>query len=103
MTRSNTGGRCACHPSPRRSDELPRLKVEHGLIFEGEPDQVRLRKLRGNVENFLHDHGVFAGSKLDGRLLNGGLWLRERLWQSRPAKLIKLGIQRTDLKNSYVM
>src|SRR2546426_804267 len=84
-------------------DELSRLEVEHGLIFEGEPDEVRLRKLGGDVENFLHDHGVFAGPELHGRLLDGGFWHRHRLRRSRPANHTELGTQRTDLNISGVM
>src|SRR5438132_6263411 len=81
-------------------DELTRLKVEHRLVLEREPDQVRLRKLRRDVENFLHDHRVLAGSELHRRLLNGGFWHRHRLRRSRPANHGKLGTLRTDLNIS---
>src|SRR5438132_2272759 len=81
-------------------DELARLEVEHGLIFEGETDQVRLRKLRGEVENFLHNHGVFAGSELHGGLLNGGFRHPYRLRRNRPANHSKVGTLHTNVNIS---
>src|SRR2546428_4760374 len=84
-------------------DELARLEVEHGLIFEDETDQVGLRKLRGDVENFLHDRGVFAGSELHGGLLNGGFWHSHRFRRNRPANHGKLGTLQSDLNISSRM
>src|SRR5437867_4153690 len=81
-------------------DELARFEVKHGLILEREPDEIRLRVLRSDIENFLDDHGVLAGSELHRRLLNGGLWHRHRLRRNRPANHGKLGTQRTDLNIS---
>src|SRR5205823_3640729 len=53
------------------------VEVEDRLVLEGEADQVRLRILRRNVENFLHDRGVFPRPELHGRLLDHG-FLRHR-------------------------
>jgi hypothetical protein len=58
-------------------DELARFEVENRLALKGEADQIRLRILRRDVENFLDDGRVFARPELHRRLLDHG-FLRRR-------------------------